>query len=331
MLDVKAQLEELLSPASGENLEKLAQRARQETRRYFGNSVSLYTPLYLSNFCDNCCSYCGFSCNNDIVRGKLTPDETEAEFKAIASTGLEEILLLTGESRRESPPEYIGEAVKLARKYFRTIGLEVYPLEESEYASLHALGADFVSVYQETYDRGLYAQVHPNATPKSDFDYRLNSQERAVCAGMRGVSFGALLGLNADWRADSVEVGLHAMRIQRKYPHAEISFSVPRLRGNHELTERELFQIMAAYRIVFPFAGINISTRERPQFRDNVIGTVANKISAGVRVTVGGHGEEESKGDAQFSLSDERSVSEVKDAILSKKLQPVFNDYVLCG
>ncbi|MCL2754481.1 MAG: 2-iminoacetate synthase ThiH [Oscillospiraceae bacterium] len=326
-------LQELLSPEAGKDLERLARLARDETRRWFGNSVSLYTPLYLANYCDNHCTYCGFSCNNDILRGKLSVAEIEAEFKAIAATGLEEILLLTGESREKSPPEYICEAVKLARSYFRTIGLEVYPLEVSEYADLHKAGADFVSVYQETYNRELYAKCHPDNTPKSDFDYRLGSQERALQAGMRGVSFGVLLGLNPDWRKDSLEAGLHAARIQRKFPHCEISFSVPRLRGSvaTELTERELLQIMAAYRIAFPYAGINISTRERAHFRDNVIGIAANKISAGVRVTVGGHSGGQSKGDGQFALSDERSVEQIKSAILSKGLQCVYTDYVLCS
>jgi 2-iminoacetate synthase len=326
----------ILSPAAESLLELLAQRSRLETRRYFGNSVSLYTPLYISNYCDNYCSYCGFSCNNEIQRGKLTLPQIDAELSAIAATGLEEILLLTGESREKSPPEYIGEAVVAAKRHFRTIGLEVYPLEVGEYKHLHECGADFVSIYQETYDKVTYSEHHPGGSPKSDFDYRFGGQERAILGGMRGVSFGALLGLG-DFRKDAFAAGLHAAFLQQKYPHAEISFSVPRIRGagamseseliRSEVREKQLLQVMTAFRAFLPFASINISTRERAGFRDNVIGLVANKISAGVKVTVGGHDNVQS-GDAQFNISDERDVREIHAAIRSRGLQPVYNDYI---
>jgi len=328
----------ILSPAGGAFLENFAHYAKTETRRYFGNSVSLYTPLYISNYCDNSCSYCGFNCKNEINRGKLTLNEIETEFKTIVATGLEEILLLTGESRKKSDVGYIGEAVTLAKKYFKTIGLEVYPLEVDEYAHLHKCGADFVSIYQETYDKQTYAIHHPEG-PKSDFDYRFCGQERAIKAGMRGVSFGALLGL-WDFRKDAFATGVHAFLLAREHPHIELSFSVPRIRAAHlkseseliqePVGERELLQVMLALRLLLPYASINISTRERSKFRDNVIGLVANKISAGVKVTVGGHNESQSqKGDGQFALSDERSVEQIHVAIIDKGLQPVYTDYVL--
>ena len=259
----------LLSPAADGLLEDMAARAKQETARHFGNSISLFTPLYLANFCENHCTYCGFNSQRDIRRGKLTANEIELELKSIADSGLDEILLLCGEDRKHSDINYLGDAVKLAADIFNAVGIEIYPFDESEYRYLHECGADFVNVYQETYLTDVYNIVHP-AGPKRSYEYRFNSQERALKAGMRGVSFGALLGL-ADFRKDSFATGLHAYYLQRRYPHAEISFSVPRLRPS-DVSERQLLQAMLAYRIFMPFAGITISTRERAGFRDHVLG-----------------------------------------------------------
>lgn len=323
----------ILSPAAMPYLESMARKATSETRKYFGNSVSMFTPLYISNYCENHCIYCGFNCQNKIHRGKLSLKEIEEELKEIADTGLKEILLLTGESRHMSNVDYIGEAIELAAKYFSTIGIEIYPLNSEEYAYLHNCGADFVSVYQETYNTDKYEQVHLSG-PKRIFPYRFHSQERALLGGMRGVAFGALLGLD-DFRKDAFAAGLHAFFIQQKYPHAEISFSTPRLRpfinneGNNpnDVHEKQLLQVMLAYRLFMPFAGITISTRERAGFRDHIIGMAATKISAGVKVGVGGHKEEE-KGDKQFEISDSRSVNEVHQMILNRKLQPIYTDYI---
>jgi len=323
----------ILSPAAVPHLEEMAAKAKLETRKHFGNSVCMFTPLYIANYCENHCVYCGFNCKNKINRGKLTMEEIDRELRTIAQTGLREILLLTGEARNMSGLEYIGEAVKLAAKYFTTIGIEIYPLNSEEYAYLRDCGADFVSVYQETYSTDKYEQVHLMG-PKRVFPYRFNSQERALMGGMRGVAFGALLGLG-DFRKDAFAAGLHAMLIQQKYPHAEISFSTPRLRpfinnaGNNpnDVHETQLLQVMLAYRLLMPYAGITISTREKAKFRDNVIGLCATKISAGVSVGVGGHSEEE-KGDEQFEISDPRSVSEVHGMVLSRGLQPVYTDYL---
>lgn len=323
----------LLSPAAQPFLEEMAARATQETRARFGNTVCMFTPLYIANYCENECVYCGFNCKNRIHRGKLTYDEIEREMQAIANTGLKEILLLTGESRGMSPVDYIGEAVKLARRYFSTIGIEIYPLNSDEYHYLQQCGADFVSVYQETYNPDKYETQHLSG-PKRSFPYRFHAQERALRGGMRGVGFGALLGLD-DFRKDALATGLHAYHIQRRYPHAEISFSCPRLRpiindatvNPHDVHETQLLQVLLAYRLFLPCAGITISTRERAGFRDHVIGMAATKISAGVKVGVGGH-EDEAKGDEQFEISDPRSVDEVREMIRARGLQPVFTDYV---
>lgn len=323
----------ILSPAALPYLEAMAQKAMLETKKHFGNSVCMFTPLYIANYCENHCVYCGFNCKNKIRRGKLSYEEVENELKAIAATGLKEILILTGESRLQSGVEYIAETVRLATKYFSTIGIEIYPLNSEEYAYLHQCGADFVSVYQETYNTSKYEQVHVRG-PKRIFPYRFHAQERALLGGMRGVSFGALLGLD-DYRKDAYAAGLHAYFIQQKYPHAEISFSTPRLRpyinnaenNPNDVHEKQLLQVMLAYRLFMPYAGITISTRERPVFRDHIIGMAATKISAGVRVGVGGHGEEE-KGDEQFEISDARSVNEVHQMILNRGLQPVYSDYI---
>lgn len=324
----------LLSPAAADCLELMARRAERETKRQFGNTIALFTPIYIANYCENECVYCGFNCKNKIHRAKLTMEEIEREYQAIAATGLKEILILTGESRSMSGIEYIGEAVERAKKYFSLIGLEIYPVEVDEYRYLHEKGADFVTVFQETYNTDTYKKVHLRGQ-KSIFSYRIDAQERAILGGMRGVGFGALLGID-DWRHDAFSVGVHATLIQKKYPHAEIAVSVPRLRpyinneenNSKDVHEKELLQVMLAYRIFMPFASMTISTRERADFRDHTVGLCATKISAGVSVGIGGHGDAEEKGDEQFEISDPRSVDEVVAALRERGLQPSFNDYI---
>ena len=323
----------LLSPAALPFLEQMAQRAQAETRKHFGNSVQMFTPLYIANYCENYCIYCGFNCHNKIRRAKLDIDEIEQELKAIAETGLQEILILTGESRAMSPVSYIGEAVKLARKYFRVIGIEIYPLNVDEYAYLHECGVDYVTVFQETYNSDKYETLHL-AGKKRIFPYRLNAQERALKGGMRGVGFAALLGLD-DFRKDAFATGIHAYLLQRKYPQAEIAFSCPRLRpiinndriNPMDVHEAQLLQVVCAYRLLLPFASITVSTRECKRVRDNLIQICATKISAGVDVGIGGRSGEE-QGDEQFEIDDTRNVQEVYDAILEHGLQPVMSDYI---
>ena len=321
----------LLSPAAEPLLEEIAQAAKRETRRWFGNGVALFTPLYIANYCENHCTYCGFSGHQKIKRGKLTLDELRREAEAIAATGLRELLVLTGECRAASGVRYIGEALGVLKAYFGVLGLEIYPLNAEEYSYLRDCGADYVSVYQETYDPALYEAVHPLG-PKRCYPYRFYAQERALLGGMRGVAFGSLLGLG-DFRRDAFAAGFHAYCTQRKFPQAEISFSFPRLRPAGDIalrggiTERQLLQIMLAYRLFLPFAGITISTRERPGFRDAAAGLVATKMSAGVSVGVGGH-LEAAKGGPQFEIADNRSVAEVRGMLAEQGLQGVMIDYV---
>lgn len=325
----------LLSPAALPLLEEIAVCAKKEKEKYFGNSISMFTPIYIANYCENFCIYCGFNCHNKIRRAQLTPEEIEKEMEAIAKSGLQEILILTGESKTKSTVEYIGEACKIARKYFRVIGLEVYPMNTEDYAYLHECGADYVTVFQETYYADKYETLHL-AGHKRIFPYRLNAQERALRGGMRGVGFGALLGLD-DFRKDAFATGMHAWYLQKKYPQAEIAFSCPRLRpiiNNDKINpmdvhEAQLLQVVCAYRLFMPFAGITVSTRECARVRDNLMKIAATKISAGVSTGIGEHVEEmEDKGDAQFEISDTRSVQEVYDGLLDEGLQPVMADYI---
>lgn len=323
----------LLSPAAMPFLEEIAQQAQQETRKHFGNSIYMFTPIYISNYCENYCIYCGFNCHNKIRRAKLNADEIEREMQEIAKTGLQEILILTGESPKMSDIHYIGEACKIARKYFKVIGLEIYPTNSEDYAYLHECGADYVTVFQETYNSDKYETLHL-AGNKRIFPYRINAQERALKGGMRGVGFAALLGLD-DFRRDAFATGMHAYFMQRKYPQAEIAFSCPRLRpiiNNDKINpmdvhEAQLLQVVCAYRLFMPFSSITVSTRECERVRNSLIKIAATKISAGVNVGIGGHSGEE-KGDEQFEIDDTRSVDEVYQAIIDEGLQPVMNDYI---
>ena len=331
----------LLSPAAEPYLEQMAQRARMETSKHFGNTVYLFTPLYIANYCENYCVYCGFNCYNDIHRMKLTPEQIEHEMQVIASSGMEEILILTGESRVQSDIKYIGEACKLARKYFRMVGLEIYPVNTDEYRYLHECGADYVTVFQESYDIVAYEKLHLMGH-KRVWPYRFDAQERALRGGMRGVGFSALLGLS-DFRKDALASALHVYYLQRKYPQAEMSLSCPRLRpiinnekiNPQDVHEKQLCQILCAYRIFMPFVGITVSSRESAAFRNGIVRICATKVSAGVSTGIGDH---ESKytgkdsggdqGDEQFEISDGRSLKKMYDDITDEGLQPVLNDYL---
>ncbi|MCM1246596.1 MAG: 2-iminoacetate synthase ThiH [Roseburia sp.] len=323
----------LLSPAAELLLEEIACAAQAETRKHFGNSIYMFTPLYIANYCENYCIYCGFNCHNKIRRAKLNREEIEKEMQQIAETGLQEILILTGESPKMSDVAYIGGACRIARKYFQVVGLEIYPVNSEDYAYLHECGADYITVFQETYHAKKYETLHL-AGRKRIFPYRMNAQERAIKGGMRGVGFAALLGLD-DFRRDAFATGMHAWHLQRKYPHAEIAFSCPRLRpiinndriDPMDVHEAQLLQVVCAYRLFMPFSNITISTRECERVRDHMIQIAATKISAGVNVGIGGHSGEE-KGDEQFEINDTRNVEEVYQAILENGLQPVMSDYI---
>ena len=325
----------LLSPAALPFLEQIAQKAQKTTKRFFGNSIYMFTPIYIANYCENYCIYCGFNCHNKIKRAKLNYDEIDKEMQEIAKSGLQEILILTGESRKQSSIEYIGEACKIAKKYFRVIGLEIYPLNTDEYAYLQKCGADYVTVFQETYNSDKYETLHL-AGHKRIFPYRFYAQERAIRGGMRGVGFAALLGLD-DFRKDAFATGMHAYLLQRKYPHAEIAFSCPRLRpiiNNDKINpmdvhEKQLLQVVTAYRLFMPYASITVSTRECARVRDSLMEIAATKISAGVSTGIGSHAKGlEDQGDEQFEISDGRTVKQVYDALLEEGLQPVMSDYI---
>ena len=331
----------LLSPAAEPFLEQMAQRARRETGKHFGNTVYLFTPLYIANYCENYCVYCGFNCYNHIKRMKLTLEQIEHEMAVIADSGMEEILILTGESRSQSDVAYIGEACKLARKYFRMVGLEIYPVNTDEYRYLHECGADYVTVFQETYDAEKYETLHLLGH-KRVWPYRFDAQERALRGGMRGVAFSALLGLS-DFRKDALASALHVYYLQRKFPQAEMSLSCPRLRpiiNNEKINpldvgETQLCQILCAYRIFLPFVGITVSSRESKRFRDGIVKIAATKVSAGVSTGIGDHESkytgkeaESAQGDEQFEIDDGRSFADMYRDMEQGGLQPVLNDYL---
>ncbi len=324
----------LLSPAALAFLEEIAAAAQRERRRYFGTNATIFTPLYISNYCENYCVYCGFNCHNRSKRSKLDAGQMRAEMAAIAATGMRKVLLLTGESRKMSPVEYIGAACKMAGEYFKVVGVEIYPLNSDEYNYLYHCGASYVTVFQETYNEQKYAQLHL-AGHKRVFPYRFYAQERALRGGMRGVGFATLLGLD-DFRRDALATGVHAWLVQRRYPWAEISFSCPRLRPiiNNEqikptgVQERELLQIVCAYRLFMPYASITVSTRECARVRDNLMQIAATEISAGVSTGIGSHSGGQQQGDSQFAIDDGRSLAEVCAALRQNGLQPVLADYV---
>lgn len=331
----------LLSPAAQPFLEQMAQRAQIETQKHFGNTVYIFTPLYIANYCENYCVYCGFNCYNKIRRLQLSYEQIEHEMKVIADSGMEEILILTGESKAKSDIKFIGEACKLARKYFKMVGLEVYPVNSEDYKYLHECGADYVTVFQETYDSDKYETLHLMGH-KRVWPYRFESQERALMGGMRGVGFSALLGLS-DFRKDALATALHVYYLQRKYPWAEMSISCPRLRpiinndkiNPHDVHETQLCQIICAYRIFLPFAGITVSSRESASFRNGIAKIAATKVSAGVSTGIGDHeskytGENDgdAEGDEQFEINDSRSIDTMYKDMSSEGLQPVLNDYL---
>ena len=327
----------LLSPATEPFLEDLAEKAKAVRTRYFGNSVYLFTPLYISNYCENLCVYCGFNCKNQIHRAKLDEEGIEEELTNIAKTGLQDILILTGESERHSPISYIGRACELAKKYFKVVGVEIYPANVDDYAYLRECGCDYVTVFQETYNWENYKTLHLLGN-KSIFPYRLETQERALRGGMRGVGLAALLGLD-DFRKDAFATALHAHLLQRAYPHGEISISCPRLRpivndetiNAGDVGEAQLLQVILAYRLFLPYANITISTRETARFRNGVLPLAATKLSAGVSTGIGEHSSEEKQqeeGDAQFEIADSRTVAEAMEDVKALGMQVVMSDYI---
>lgn len=325
----------LISPAAGRCLEQMAGKAHMMTLKNFGRTIQLYTPMYVSDHCDNRCVYCSFSADNNFERKRLAEGQIDEEARLISATGLRHILLLTGESKKQSPVGYIKDCVRILRKHFDSISIEVYPLSERDYADLAEEGVDGLTIYQETYDEDMYRSVHP-CGPKKDYRFRLDAPERGAKGRMRQVNIGALLGLS-DWRKDVFFTGLHTRYLQDRYPDVEIGASVPRLRphagifrGSCTVSDRDMVQIVLALRLFLPRLGISLSTREDPEFRDNLIGLGITRLSAGSITSVGGHSMITSKDDtlSQFEIADNRSVPEIMSMIRQKGYDPVLKDWM---
>ncbi|MCG8633056.1 MAG: 2-iminoacetate synthase ThiH [Desulfobacterales bacterium] len=337
----------LLSPAAAEFLEPMAQKARELTLQYFGRTIGLYAPMYISDFCSNHCTYCGFNAVTDFPRTRLTMEEIETEAKAIADLGIRHILVLTGEAPAKTPMGYLEEAVSILARHFSSIALEMFPMEEADYRQLSEAGADSLTVYQEVYDQALYKEVHPKG-PKSDYAFRLLTPERGARAGFRALNIGTLFGLGKPG-AEAFMAGLHARYLEQEFPHVEVSLSLPRMTKaeggiapkNH-LSDAAFVQTMLAWRLFMPRLGITVSTRESAAFRDRLIHLGATRYSAGSKTDVGGYlvrnpgassGEPGGPGaknpdtTVQFEITDNRSVSEITEMIRASGYQPVFKDW----
>lgn len=321
----------LLSPGAEPYLEEMAQRANQLTIQHFGRGILLYTPMYLANYCVNSCLYCGFGKHNEIERVKLSLDEVDREARIISQSGLKHLLILTGESREHTPLSYIKDCIGVLNRYFSSISIEIYPLETGEYKELINSGVDGLTIYQEVYDREIYAQMHP-AGPKRNFNYRLEAPERACLAGIRTINIGALLGLN-QWRTEAFLTGLHANYLQKLYPSVEVSISPPRMQPHiggfqptYRVSDKNLVQYILAYRLYMPRGGITISTRESAVLRDNLLGLGVTKMSAGSCTSVGGRCCADDRVN-QFEIADGRDVHEIARLIYSKGYQPIYKDW----
>jgi 2-iminoacetate synthase len=324
----------LLSPAAEGFLEPMAQKAHGLTLQHFGRTIQLYTPMYLSNFCENHCAYCGFNAGNKIFRKTLTLEEVEKEASFIASRGIEHLLILTGDSRAQSPLSYIKKCLDILKDHFSSISAEIYALTGEEYSDLARSGMDGLTIYQETYNETVYERVHKSG-PKRDYRFRLDAPERAARSGMRSVNIGSLLGLS-DWRKEVFLMGLHAKYLQDRYGEVEIGASLPRLRphtGDFKevmtTTDGNIAQIITALRLFLPRLGITLSTRENASLRENLLPLGITRMSAGSSTTVGGHTLAAPEEDAsQFKISDERNVEEIKAMLASKGYQPVLKDWM---
>lgn len=313
----------------------MAQKAHDLTLAQFGKAILLFTPLYLSNYCENECLYCGFNVKNKLNRKKLSLKEVKKEAESIAKSGLHHILILTGDSRSMTPISYIKDCIKILNTYFHSLSIEIYTLIEAEYKELISAGVDGLTIYQEVYDQVAYQNLHLSG-PKKDYRSRLDAPDAAARAGMRTINIGALLGLG-EWRREAFFSILHAQYLQNTYPDVEISISVPRLRPQvsnfskpYEVKDKNIVQIITAARIFMPRLGITLSTRENARLRDNLFPLSITKMSAGSTTTVGGHSitEPYSQIQAQFDVADRRTVLEIKKAILARGYQPVLKDWV---
>lgn len=322
----------LLSPAAGDYLEELAARAHQLTRQRFGNTVSFYIPLYLSNLCANDCTYCGFSMSNKIRRKTLDAREIDAECRAIRDMGFEHLLLVTGEHQTKVGMDYFRQHLPAIRSQFSSLQMEVQPLEEQEYAELKLLGLDGVLVYQETYHPAVYARHHLRGN-KQDFIWRLETPDRLGRAGIDKIGLGALTGLSDCWRTDCYMVAEHLLWLQKTYWKSRFSVSFPRLRpcaGGTQpasvMSDAQLVQTICAFRLLAPNVELSLSTRESPWFRDHVIPLAINNISAFSKTQPGGYAEARPELE-QFATHDSRTPQEIAGALRRSGLQPVWKDW----
>ncbi|WP_452598893.1 2-iminoacetate synthase ThiH [Pontimicrobium sp. MEBiC01747] len=321
----------LISPAAKPYLEQMAQLSRQLTKKRFGNTIQMYSPMYLSNECQNICTYCGFSMTNKIPRRTLTDTEILKEVEYIKSKGYDHILLVTGEANRTVGVEYINNALQLIRSHFSNITIEVQPLNQEEYEQLIDSGLYAVLVYQETYHRDEYKKHHPKGR-KSNFDYRLDTPDRLGKAGVHKIGLGALFGLE-DWRADSFFTALHLKYLQKTYWKTKYSISFPRLRPHSgglepkvEMTDSDLVQLICAYRLLDEDVELSISTRESELFRNNIVNLGITSISAESKTNPGGYAVEP-KSLEQFEISDERSTEAITAMLKTQGLEVVWKDW----
>lgn len=321
----------LISPVAQPFLEQMAQQSHQLTKKRFGKTIQMYAPMYLSNECQNICTYCGFSLDNKIKRKTLTDTEIGLEIAELKKAGFDHVLLVTGEANYTVNIHYFLNAVEQIKKDFATISVEVQPLSQEEYEQLHHAGVHTVLVYQETYHREVYKQYHPKGK-KSNFDFRLETPDRIGKAGIHKIGLGVLLGLE-DWRTDSFFNALHLNYLQRTYWQSKYSVSFPRLRPaegiiepNFMMEDRDLLQLICAYRLWNEDLEISISTRENEKFRDNIIPIGVTSMSAGSKTNPGGYAVDVESLE-QFETSDERSANEIAKIITQKGYEPVWKDW----
>lgn len=321
----------LLSPAAEPFLPQLAERSRMLTRRRFGNVMQLYIPLYLSNECTNICTYCGFSYHNKIERLTLTQHEINEEARVIKRWGFDHVLVVTGEAPRVVTVEYLESALAALAPQFATLSLEVQPLAQAEYARLRAVGLHSVLAYQETYHRDTYKHCHPKGK-KSNYEYRIETPARIGAAGVHKIGLGVLLGL-APWRSDAWFLAAHLASLRKDFWKSRFSLSFPRLRPAEGTTppelavsERELFQMLCAFRLFDETLDLSLSTRERPEFRDLLFQFGVTSTSAGSKTEPGGY----ARGDGalkQFEIADERVPEAVISALRGLGLEPIWKDW----
>lgn len=321
----------LISPAAGPYLEQMAQLSHQLTQKRFGKTIQMYIPLYLSNECNNICTYCGFSFDNRLKRKTLTDSEILEEAAIIKQLGYNHVLLVTGESNHHVGVSYLKNAIQLLRPHFSHISIEVQPLEQKEYEELINLGLNTVLVYQETYHKADYKLHHPKGK-KSNFNYRLETPDRLGKSGIHKIGLGVLIGLE-DWRTDSFFAAMHLSYLEKKYWKTKYSISFPRLRPAEGIIEpkvvmsdKELVQLICAYRIVNEEVELSISTRESKTFRDHIIKLGITSISAGSKTNPGGYAVKEESLE-QFEINDERSAKEIEQMITNNGYEAVWKDW----